>query len=162
MSPVLERALQTRGVLLDTGPLLLYLIGRTNRERIIRFKRTNKYSEQDFELLDLIVKISATMVTLPHVLTQVSDLAELDEPESLIFGELFRTWVHEARHLYPSSDDVVNHPLFARIGFADTAITLAGKGGPVVLTDDLDLYVALEEHGVEAMNFNHLRSQFLM
>jgi hypothetical protein len=40
------------GILVDTNLLLLYLIGRTNRHRISRFKRTQAYTIEDFDLLN--------------------------------------------------------------------------------------------------------------
>jgi len=40
------------GLLVDTNLLLLYLIGTTNKNRISRFKRTQTYTIEDFELLD--------------------------------------------------------------------------------------------------------------
>jgi hypothetical protein len=38
-------------VLVDTNLLILYLVGLSNRSRIPRFKRTQIYSEGDFDLL---------------------------------------------------------------------------------------------------------------
>ena len=40
------------GLLVDTNLLLLYLIGRTNKYRIPKFKRTQAYTIEDFDVLE--------------------------------------------------------------------------------------------------------------
>lgn len=47
----------TKGILIDTNILLLYLIGRVNRERIPKFKRTVQFTPEDYDiLLELVSK----------------------------------------------------------------------------------------------------------
>jgi hypothetical protein len=54
--------------------------------------------------------------------------------------------------------DVVGDRTFDRLGFADcTTLSVTGPE-MTVLTDDLDLYIELLARGVNAINFNHLRS----
>ena len=43
---------QSKGVLVDTNLLVLYLVGKVNKNRILNFKRTQKYTVEDFELLE--------------------------------------------------------------------------------------------------------------
>lgn len=69
------------GLLLDSNLCVLYLVGKTNENRIPRFNRTQAYTIQQFHLLDWIVKRFRTMVTTPHVLTEVSNLARVGPPE---------------------------------------------------------------------------------
>ena len=42
---------RSNGLLIDTNLLLFYVAGRTNKNRIPNFKRTQKYTIEDFELL---------------------------------------------------------------------------------------------------------------
>jgi hypothetical protein len=51
MIPAFQEARIRTGVLVDTNLLILYLVGLSNRSRIPRFKRTQIYSEGDFDLL---------------------------------------------------------------------------------------------------------------
>src|SRR5690349_21025753 len=76
------------GLLMDANLLVLYLVGRTNKGRIPTFKRTQQYTIEDFELLDLLAASFQRLVTTPHVLTEVSNLAALHGKEL----RAFRTW----------------------------------------------------------------------
>ena len=76
------------GLLVDTNLLLLYLIGRTNRNRISKFKRTQAYTIEDFDLLHRFMAEFKTLITTPHVLTEVSNLGDLYGQER----EVFRSW----------------------------------------------------------------------
>ena len=49
------------------------------------------------------------------------------------------------------------HPLFKTLGVTDAAIAVSCELGPLVLTDDLDLYLALARQRKPAINFNYLR-----
>jgi len=40
-----------KGIIIDTNILLLYLVGRVNRDRIARFKRTATFLPEDYDLL---------------------------------------------------------------------------------------------------------------
>jgi uncharacterized protein YaiI (UPF0178 family) len=48
--------------------------------------------------------------------------------------------------------------LFARFGLTDAAIANAAQRPMLVLTDDLPLYQTLVHQGVDAINFNHIRT----
>ena len=41
----------SKRILIDTNILLLYLVGRVNRERITRFKRTAQFIPEDYDIL---------------------------------------------------------------------------------------------------------------
>ncbi len=53
------------GLLVDTNLLLLYIVGKTNPNRISNFKRTSRYTVEDFELLDGIMAQFKTLITTP-------------------------------------------------------------------------------------------------
>jgi hypothetical protein len=128
-------------VLLDTNLLILYLIGSTNRDRIGRFKRTQNYTIEDFDLLVQVLSGYRQYLTTPHILTQVDDLVKLEEPEYGAFLELFRSWIGGASESIASAIELVRDPMFFRVGFADTGIGKAAEQGTDILTDDLNLYL---------------------
>ena len=72
---------RTKGVLINANLLVLYLVGSTNKNRIPTFKRTQVYTIEDFELLQGLIAYLGDVITTPHVLTEVSNLANLHEPE---------------------------------------------------------------------------------
>ena len=157
MSPQFPEIRRDRGILLDTNLLILYLVGLTNRNRIGRYKRTQCYSEEDFDRLVRLLSLADVFFTTPHVLTQVSDLVKLDSPEFELFLQLFGRWVGDTSEHMTAAVELVGHPMFPRVGLADAGIGTVAEQGTVVVTDDFDLYLALAERELPVINFNHLR-----
>lgn len=62
---------RTDGVLVDTNLLLLYVVGAYSPRWIGRFKHTSAFTEDDFELLGRLMGQFQTVVTTPHVLTDL-------------------------------------------------------------------------------------------
>jgi hypothetical protein len=50
---------------------------------------------------------------------------------------------------------------FALMGLTDMSIAEVVSNGGLVLTDDLELSIHLSAIGLDAINFNHLRSHYL-
>ena len=161
MIPAFQEARFRTGVLVDTNLLILFFVGLSDRLRIPRFKRTQVYSEEDFDLLYDLLRPAKALFTTPHVLTEVSDLVKLESPALDLFLGAFAGYVGSAVESTPPAAGIVEHELFHRLGFADTGIAKACEDGPAVLTDDLDLYLALAEGEFPVLNFNHARSYSL-
>lgn len=71
-----------KGIIIDTNILLLYLVGRVNRERVPRFKRTAQFIPEDYDILLQLVNNFQKVITTPNILTEVNSLAnQLGEPE---------------------------------------------------------------------------------
>lgn len=147
------------GILLDTNILLAYVVGRFNVEKLERFKRTNTFTRKDFEFLSRFVQQFHRIVTTPHVLTEVSNLAaHFQEPDRRSCFASFREHLpvlHEISH--PAVSIAKDIDAFERLGITDAAIPAAAAQKFLVLTDDLPLYKTLCNSGVEAINFNHIR-----
>lgn len=99
------------------------------------------------------------LITTPHVLTEVSNLGELHGQERGALRSWFARTVEESREHYDESRLVVKEACFQRLGLTDAAIAALARHNYLFLTDDFDLYSTLVNHGVDAVNFNHLRSQ---
>jgi hypothetical protein len=136
---------------------VLFLVGTLNRQRILNFKRTSDFVIADYDLLVRLIAWFGKIVATPHVLNQVSDLTDLSGKESAAIRELFRSLVEQVEESYDASRLLVTDPLFKRFGLADAAIATVCSRGSLVLTTDVQLYVALQERGIDAVNFNHLR-----
>jgi len=85
------------GVMIYTNVLILYLVGKTNKRLILNFKRTQAYAVEDFELLDRFVSHFNKLITTPHVLTEVSNLASLYGKELSAFRGAFRFLVEQMK-----------------------------------------------------------------
>ncbi len=59
--------IRKEALLIDTNLLVLYTVGRVNRNRIEGFKRTSKYRVQDFDLLLRVLGEWKSIHTIAHV-----------------------------------------------------------------------------------------------
>jgi len=157
-------SLAGRELLLDSNVLLLLFVGLFDRSRIARFKNTEQFTSGDFDLLlEFIGRFSAILAT-PHIFTEVSNLAgQLGEPaRSELFAILRERLLVLAEEHVPATTAASN-AAFIRLGLTDSAIASLTVSRPrcSVLTTDFDLWVYLVSSGIDATNFNHLRSSLL-
>jgi hypothetical protein len=148
---------RAKGVLVDANLLVLLLVGRVNRRWIPASKRTQNFTIEDSELLERLVAWFGKLFATPHVLSQVSDLADLPGKDLHKVRRLFRSVVEEIEETYDPSRVLVAHPLFERLGLTDAAIATVCSRGILVLTADVELQLALQHRGADALNFNHVR-----
>jgi rRNA-processing protein FCF1 len=157
-----------KGVLLDSNLLLVLLSGALGIDRFKRFKRVSNYTIQDYELLVRLIQSFTILVTTPHILTEVSNLANsLPEPykhdwysnlAAFVRSEGEPTGVMErwtpARQLAATAE-------FAGFGITDSALTeLAPE--VLVITADYRLSGTLRSRGVSVLNFVDLRKLRLL
>ena len=148
----------SKGIIIDTNILLLYLVGTVNQERISRFKRTAQFTPKYYDLLIELTNNFVKVVATPNILTEVNSLAnQLGEPERSKCLRTFAWLVSNIEEEYIKSSVITNHELFSRFGLADCGIMLLAKNKYLVLTDDLKLYLQMNSLGIDAINFNNLR-----
>jgi hypothetical protein len=148
---------RAKGVLVDTNLLVLLLVGVVNRRRILQFKRTQDFTIEEFDLLAELVKWFGKLIATPHVLSQVSDLADLPGKELREIRQLFKSFVEKIEEFYDPSRVLVADPIFERHGLTDAAIASVCSNGILVLTADVVLQLALQRRGADALNFDHVR-----
>lgn len=146
-----------KGALFDTNLLVLFLVGAVNRQRIPKFKRTQSFTTEDFDLLTRLIAWFGKLIATPHVLSQASDLTDLRDKELAEVRRKFKLIVDQAEESYDESRALVADPIFERLGLADAAIATVCSRGVLVVTADLDLYTAVQSRGADALNFNHVR-----
>ncbi len=100
------------------------------------------------------------LITTPHLLTELSDLATLHGSERSRLNTLFKEIVEQTLEFYDESRHIVSDAAFNRLGLADAAIATLCRRSLLVLTDDLELYHGLTTRGFDAINFNHIRTYF--
>jgi hypothetical protein len=148
---------RSKGGLVDSNLLVLLLVGLVNKRRIPEFKRTQNFTIQDFDILSRLINWFGKLITTPHVLSQVSDLTDLSGKDLVTIRRLFGSLVEQMEESYELSGLLVTHDLFSRLGLTDAAIATVCSKGTLVLTADLDLHIALQYRGADALNFNHVR-----
>ena len=149
------------GLLIDTNLLVLFIIGSVNLDRIENFKRTRQYSKSDYQLLLRVLDNFQPLYTLAHVMAEVSNLTDLTGRERLQGRHMLKEMLTILREPEVASIQAAQSGLYESLGLVDAAISeLAREYRCAVLTDDLDLYLALTRENVVALNFTHLRERF--
>lgn len=151
-------------VLLDTNLLLVFLTGTLGRTVFARFKRVSDYSYDDYELLVNLLGAFKILVTTPHILTEVDDLAkslprwcktEWTESFALLIAsggaspKLSERWIPAVK--------LSVTPEFNAFGIADAAVAKTSSEG-LVITADYRLSGALRDKGIDVLNFRDLRA----
>ena len=130
------------------------------RELISSFKRLNCFQFEDYDLLSETLKIFSVIRTTPHVLTEVSNLANslpkwMKEDWAGYFSKQIEVipeqWIPAAT--IAKSD-------FMALGLIDAALAELATTH-VILTLDFPLSNWLESRGLNVINFTHLRSIWL-
>ena len=149
----------TAGVLVDTNILLLLFVGSIETRLIKQFKRTReRFEERDFDLImSFLALFKSRIVTTPHILTEVSNLAgQLGSRKKQFFPHFAKGISRLIEHYEPSAN-LARAGSFAKFGLTDAAIINLVQDQFLVLTDDFPLANYLSKQGVDVINFNHLR-----
>jgi len=154
-------------IALDANLLVLLVVGLTERKYISIHKRLKEYDLTDFDQLKALISHSAGIAATPNALSEASNLLrQINEPAKTQIAIAFRELIKSTREIYVKSVDAASRTEFLRIGLSDSALLEVGKTtevskkNMVILSVDLDLYIAACAAGYEAINFNHVRDAF--
>ena len=159
-------ARSAKGIILDTNVLLAYIVGNWNVDLLSDFKRTASYSPDDLGLLNWLVdKAGGRLNVTPGILAELCNLS--DSLNKRYENEIFLrigSFVKTAKDRRTESTKLCDHPAFPRLGFADISVIDCCVSGAVLVTDDVDCYVAAvnvlegtKSRRGHVYNFNHLR-----
>jgi len=142
--------------ILDSNLLLLYWCVRFDPSLVNSFKRLNTFTPEDFDLLVELLKLFPVLRTTPHVLTEVSNLANsLPEWVKEDWSE------HYSRQIEIIPEEWVPASTIATGEFMWLGLTDAALGAlavtHVILTIDFPLSNTLECRRLNVINFMHLR-----
>ena len=152
------RKYRGRGAVLDSNLLLLLVVGTYNAERIGTFKRTEKYIQNDFKLLETLRKQLDRWVTTPNIITEVDNLSrQTDGREYSKISSAFNTVMSKFVEHYYSSHEAVANPLHARLGVTDCITLALASERRLIVTDDFPLAGRLEKMGCDVININNIR-----
>ncbi len=149
-----------KGLLVDTNLLLLLVVGAYDPNRIKIFKRTKQFAIADYELLLRITRGFKNVITTPSILTEASNLlGQLSAELSHRFFRAFSSAIGALAEEYTQRAELAKQPYFAKYGLTDASIIHCVKGKYLVITVDFPLWGFLRHLGVDAVNFNHLRTK---
>lgn len=154
MTPEELLFLKYRGkrILLDSNLLLLFMVGSFQRNRISTFKRTAQFSESQFDVLVQLMAQFNTVVTTPHVLTEVGNLANsLPENIKPFWCEHFASQTAKLLELLEPAVDIMQETSFNPFGLTDAALHKA-SADTLLVTEDIRLSGFLRASGVAVLN----------
>ena len=150
---------QSKGLLIDTNLLLVYFVGCYDPAQITKFKRTRTFTVEDFYTLLTIFNFFTKIVTTPNILTEVNSFSnQLPENIKPLYYSEFGKRLPEFEEKYISSVAIGSLEHFKKFGLTDSGIIDLVKDKYLVLTDDLKLAAYLQNTGVDAINFNNIRT----
>jgi hypothetical protein len=146
-----------RPAILDSNLLLLLWCASFDRELVSTFKRLNSFQVEDIDLLSETLKVFSAVRTTPHVLTEVSNLANsLPKWIKVDWSEHFSRQIQVIPEEWTSAAKIASGD-FMWLGLTDAALA-ALASTHVILTIDFPLSNSLETQGLKVINFTHLRS----
>ena len=149
-------------VLLDTNLLVLFVVGLTSKDLIERHKRLSEFVPEDYDALLRILKNASEVLVTPNTLTETSNLAaHIAEPARARVFATLREVIARSTEVTITSKTAAAREEFVRLGLTDAAIISATREDTVLLTTDLSLYLATIAVGSQALNFNHIRDEYL-
>ncbi len=155
VNPLL-RKYRGKPVILDTNVLLLYWCTSFDSELVKTFKRLNSFSHEDIQLLHRTLEIFPSLSTTPHVLAEVSSLANaLPQWRKEGWTGHFVRQIEVTKEEWISAKKIVRSPAIS-LGLTDAALC-ALASTHVIITIDFPLSNFLESKRLNVINFNHLR-----
>ena len=143
--------------------LLVFLSGLLGARVFKSFKRVSKYEFSDYELLVRLLGSFSVLLTTPHILTEVSNLADgltgsYKRDWDVNFAALVRSEGMRigVRERWTSAVELSEMPEFLPFGIADTAITRLSSEA-LVVTEDYRLSGVLRSRDIAVLNFGDLR-----
>ncbi len=154
----LLRKYHKNGVMLDTNLLVMYLIGLYDRNLVPQFKRTEKYTTDQFDFLEYYVSQFSKLIVTPHVLAETWNFVEkLPKNDFEAFLDKVLPSIQIFEEEYIDKSTIISANGFSYIGITDMAVIKAAKATScLVITDDLRAYAQFFENGVDTININHL------
>ena len=143
-------------LLLDSNLLLLLLLGSLDIRLIASFKRLSSFSGSDLRLLQDLSQ-SFKLATLPHVLTEVSNLAKDLPPRQrqLVFPYI-ASRIQYLREDMVAAHELVGRQEFVPFGLTDTALAVLGESH-LFVTNDGRLATHLRHRKLTVLTLEELR-----
>ena len=144
--------------LIDTNLLVLFVVGRTDRQLISKHRRLREFSADDYDRLIGVLRPVAQLVVTPNTLTETSNLLrQHNDPERSRFLDVLRYVIEKSHEITVASVKAAGNSGFRRLGLTDAAILDIASAETPVLTVDLDLFhAATTKDPHAAFNFRHL------
>jgi hypothetical protein len=143
-----------RGIFVDSGILILFIVGSKDPRLIRNFGRTAGFDENDFILVSKFIESFNEKITSPHILTEVSDLLG----EGNDFHTILQAYINTSEEKCLKSREIAKTGSFFKFGIADSAIIEISRNAYLIFTADNRFYGYLNQIGIEAVSFDLLKT----
>jgi hypothetical protein len=151
-------------IVLDTNLLLLLIVGSQDLNFLRMHDRFRKYDAQgDYNLLVNFLTLSSSLILTPNTLTETSNLLrQIKSPAKDILSNRLKLFIERYQEIYIPSEECAERSEFLSLGLTDSALlqlTMNNSSGNsiLLLTMDLELYIAATMLNLNVINFNQLR-----
>jgi hypothetical protein len=145
------------GVIIDTGVLLLYIVGSINPSLIRNYARTASYDENDFIEVSKFTDLFDKKITTPHILTETSDLLK----DGYDMHKALKGFICSSEEKFIESREIAECESYTRFGLADSSIIEIARNSHLIFTADNRLYGYLTSMGIDAVSMDDLKSEYL-
>jgi hypothetical protein len=144
-------------VALDSNLLLLYWCASFDPMLVLTFKRLNAFHSEDIYVLGETLTAFGELRTTPHVLTEVSNLANgLPSWKKPAWSQHIAEGIVLIPEVYEAASTIMTDAESAEFGLTDAALMRLAEDH-VILTIDWHLANLLSSRGRAGINFKHLR-----
>ncbi|HJU17731.1 MAG TPA: PIN domain-containing protein [Stellaceae bacterium] len=147
-------------VVIDTNLMLLLVVGSASKDYIAKHKRLkDDYTEDDFDMLVLLIAQFSEIVLLPHTLTEVSNFVrQIGNPARAKIHTALRNLIMTAPELPLHSASGAQREEFNELGLTDAVIlhlcTMSINGiSPTLITADSRLADSAHSLGYSVIDY---------
>ena len=155
-------------IILDTNLLLLLLIGACDKNFLSQCACTNKYTNDDHNLLLKIFRFFETQIIItPHIIAEFSNISirDIKEPKIHYYLKTVLDRLKNYKEEYISLERLlgVKVEILAKYGFSDLSIIeVAKKIDAVILTDDMSLALYADTCRIPSIKFGAVKANHLL
>ena len=150
-----EQVARSQGIILDSNVALLYVIGLISPNLISKHDRTSGFRPNGFWTLDGIIQRAKALFTIPHTLTEVSNLGGRSE----WIREVFRATFRPIEELSLKSIQGFDSEFFSAMGLTDAMLFEIANLNYLVVAIDHTLYSCITARGKPCINFTYLQER---
>jgi len=148
-----------KGIIVDSNIMLLFLVGCYDVNYINMFKRTIKYTVEEYYFIrDLLTTYYKDKVyTSPHILAELSNLSTIDGDRRGKYFNFFTKILNNTCEIYIEKNKILEFKELPKFGITDIGIyKIAKKYNLLVLTDDFRLSSYLSDNYIDAINLRNI------
>jgi len=149
-----------KGIIVDSNIMLLFLVGCYDVDFINMFKRTIKYTAEEYYFIrDLLTThyYKDKVYTSPHILTELSNLSTIDGNRRNKYFNIFIKILNNTCEIYIEKNKILEFDELSTFGITDIGIyKIAKKYNFLVLTDDYRLSSYLSDNCIDTINLRNI------